>query len=59
VPRAQTRAALIGTELVGLALARFVLSVEPIASADLDTLVAWYGPTLQRYLTGPLLGDAA
>jgi AcrR family transcriptional regulator len=58
VPHAQTRAALIGTELVGLALARFVLSIEPIASADLETLVAWYGPTLQRYLTEPLLRDA-
>ena len=27
---------------------------EPIA-ADIDSLVAWYAPTLQRYLTGPLL----
>lgn len=58
VPQAQARTALIGSELVGLAMARFVIGIEPIASADLDALVAWYGPTLQRYLTGPLMGDA-
>jgi hypothetical protein len=38
-------------------MARFV-GIEPIASADLDVLVAWYGPTLQRHLTGPLMRDA-
>ena len=35
-------------------LARFVLRLEPVASADLDTVVAWYAPTVQRYLTAPL-----
>ena len=57
VPQPEARAALLGSELFGLALARFVIRVEPIASADLDTLASWYGPTLQRYLTGPLVGD--
>ena len=36
-------------------IARLVVRLEPIASADIDSLVAWYAPTLQRYLTGPLL----
>jgi hypothetical protein len=39
-------------------MARFVIGIEPIAGADLETLITWYGPTLQRYLTGSLLGDA-
>ena len=51
------RAALVGGELFGLALARFVVRVEPIASADIDSIVAWYAPTIQRHLTGPLAGD--
>jgi Tetracyclin repressor-like, C-terminal domain len=29
-----------------------VMRLEPIASADIDTLVATIGPTLQHYLTG-------
>jgi Tetracyclin repressor-like, C-terminal domain len=40
--------------MIGLGLARFVLKIEPLASADIDTVVATVGPTVQRYLTGPL-----
>lgn len=48
------RAELVGTQLVGLAVARHVLQVEPLASADHETIVAAVGPTMQRYLTGDL-----
>jgi AcrR family transcriptional regulator len=48
------RAELVGTQLVGLAVARHVLRVEPLASADHETIVAAVGPTMQRYLTGDL-----
>ena len=48
------RAALIASQIVGLAVTRYVLRVEPVASADADTLAATIGPTLQRYLTEPL-----
>ncbi|HXF72031.1 MAG TPA: hypothetical protein VNO79_05400, partial [Actinomycetota bacterium] len=51
---AELRATLVGSQLAGLAMARYVLRVEPLASADHDTLVAWVAPTLQRYLTGEL-----
>ena len=57
VPQPRLRAALVGSQLIGLALARFVIRVEPIAGADVETLVACYAPALQRYLTGPLPGD--
>jgi hypothetical protein len=48
----ELRAALTGSQLVGLAMARYVVRIEPIASADPETLVAAIAPTLQRYLTG-------
>jgi hypothetical protein len=37
---------------------RYVVKVEPLASARPDDLVAWLGPTLQRYLTDPDLTKA-
>lgn len=59
VPQPDLRAALVGSELFGLMLARLVVRMEPIASADVDSLVTWYAPTLQRYLTEPMPGDDA
>lgn len=55
--RPELRAELVGTQLVGLAIARHVLQVEPLASADHETLVAAIGPTMQRYLVGDLGGN--
>ena len=52
--RPDLRAQLVGTQLVGLAVARHVLRVEPLASADHETIVAAVGPTMQRYLVGDL-----
>ena len=40
--------------ILGLILMRYVLEVEPVASMPPDEVVAIYGPTLQRYLTGAL-----
>ncbi len=51
---AELRASAIGSQIVGLAFYRYVLKVEPIASASPETLRATFGPTLQRYLTGSL-----
>lgn len=39
-------------QIVGLVMLRYVLVVEPIASAGEDELVALLAPTLQRYLDG-------
>jgi AcrR family transcriptional regulator len=46
------RITLAGSQLVGVAMLRYVVRVEPLASADVGTLVAWLAPALQRYLTG-------
>ncbi|MHB1842876.1 MAG: TetR/AcrR family transcriptional regulator [Sulfobacillus sp.] len=51
LPDPRLRAALAGSQLVGVAMVRYIVGVEPLASADLETVVAWIAPTLQRYLT--------
>ena len=52
--RPDLRATLAASQLVGIGLARHVLRAEPVASAKPADIVEWYGPTLQRYLTGKL-----
>ena len=51
---ASLRASLVATQVAGLAVVRYVLKVEPVASADPDQLVRAIGPNVQRYLTGDL-----
>jgi hypothetical protein len=53
VPDRSLRVTLAGSQLVGVAMLRYVLRVEPLASADVGTIATWLAPTLQRYLTGP------
>ena len=52
--RPELRAALVGSQLVGLLLARYVIAIAPLADASREDLVRAIGPTIQRYLTGPL-----
>ena len=35
-------------------MARYIVRVAALANADPDEIVAVVGPTIQRYLTGPL-----
>ena len=55
-PDAELRASLVGSQIAGLAMARYILRLEPIASTDPETVVAAVAPTLQRYLTGDISG---
>ncbi|MEU9508126.1 TetR family transcriptional regulator [Micromonospora sp. NPDC048170] len=48
------RGSLVASQLIGLAVLRHVVRLEPVASAAPETLVAAIGPTVQRYLTGDL-----
>lgn len=50
----ELRAGLCGAQVFGLGMVRYVLKLEPLASADHATLVAAVAPSLQRYLTEPL-----
>ena len=49
---AEERAGLVASQILGLALTRYVLRFPPVAALDRDKLVAWVGPTVQRYLMG-------
>lgn len=46
------RLELVGSQLIGLAMTRYVLKVEPIASLDTDELVRLMAPPLRQVLTG-------
>jgi len=48
-----TRGALVASQLLGLALCRYVLRLPPIVALDVDALVADLAPTVQRYLSAP------
>jgi hypothetical protein len=52
--RSELRAELAISQLAGLAMTRYILRLEPLASARSDNVVNWVGPTVQRYLTGDL-----
>jgi AcrR family transcriptional regulator len=52
VPDARERASLAATQILGVAMARHVVGIEPLASMPVEEVVAHIGPTLQRYLTG-------
>jgi len=47
----QLRAGLVATQLVGLAMLRYVIKVESLAGASRGELARWIGPSIQRYLT--------
>ncbi|OBF49966.1 TetR family transcriptional regulator [Mycobacterium sp. 852002-53434_SCH5985345] len=47
------RAGLIATQILGMALCRFVLRLPPIVEMTRDDIVDWLGPTIQRYLGLP------
>ncbi|MCB5170312.1 TetR family transcriptional regulator [Streptomyces bambusae] len=53
VPDPTFRAELAASHMIGIAFLRYVVQVEPLASAPPDTIVAMVAPTLQRYLTDP------
>ena len=55
-PDRELRASLVGSQMIGLVMARYVVRIEPLASADPQTVIAAVAPTLQRYLTGPITG---
>ncbi|MFE9449338.1 TetR family transcriptional regulator [Streptomyces sp. NPDC006739] len=51
--QAPARAALCAAQLLGLALTRYVLRLGPTVALRRQEIVAWLGPTVQRYLTAP------
>ncbi len=57
--QAAERGTLIATQLLGLALCRYILRFEPLASRPADEVVAAVAPSVQRYLTQPAASPSA
>jgi len=53
------RASLVATQMAGLAMVRYILKIEPLASAPPEVVVAAVAPNVQRYVTGDLGATAA
>ncbi|GIF21243.1 AcrR family transcriptional regulator [Actinoplanes tereljensis] len=51
---APLRSALVATQIAGLMVVRYVLRIEPVASADPELLATMIGPNVQRFLDEPL-----
>lgn len=52
--RAATRAGLVSSQILGMALCRYVLRLPPLLAMTRAEVVAWLGPTVQRYITGSM-----
>ena len=50
----ERRMALVGSQLIGIIVLRYLLELEPLVSLTTDQLVATYAPTMQSYFSGPL-----
>jgi AcrR family transcriptional regulator len=50
----QRRRALISSQLLGLAWTRYIMRLEPVASAERTVVARWAGPTIDRYAFGDL-----
>jgi AcrR family transcriptional regulator len=48
------RRALVASQLMGLAFIRYILRVPPISTTTPKEIAVWAGPTLDRYMTGPI-----
>ncbi|WP_129286590.1 TetR family transcriptional regulator [Streptomyces sp. GZWMJZ-114] len=51
------RTSLVATQLIGLSLMRYVMLLEPLASADTESVVRWYGAAVQAIVDGGEDGD--
>jgi AcrR family transcriptional regulator len=48
------RTAMVSSQLMGLAFARYILRVPPMSTASPKQIGRWVGPTLDRYVKDPL-----
>lgn len=54
----RVRIQFVASQLVGVAMARYILELDPFATLPADQIAETIAPTLQRYLTGDLPGLA-
>jgi len=48
------RLMMVASQVAGLIMVRYIIKIEPMASAPPETVVALFAPTIQRYITDPL-----
>ncbi|MBN4925824.1 TetR family transcriptional regulator [Hoyosella rhizosphaerae] len=53
-PERRLRANLVLSQILGLAVTRYIVKIEPLASASAHEVADRVAPNLQRYLTGPM-----
>ncbi|ALG09234.1 TetR/AcrR family transcriptional regulator [Kibdelosporangium phytohabitans] len=51
-PDAEMRVAMVNVQLLGIAVARYIVRIEPVASSSTGELVARFGALVQHCLTG-------
>jgi len=54
VDNAELRVNLMASQIIGVLVAKVLMEIEPLASADHETIVRIVRPTLVRYLTEPI-----
>ncbi|HCT76022.1 MAG TPA: TetR family transcriptional regulator [Micromonosporaceae bacterium] len=55
---APLRVSLVASQLAGLAMMRYIIKLEPLASLPSEQVVALVGPNVQHYVTGSLTAEA-
>ena len=55
---ARRRAGLVASQILGLALCRYILKLPPVVEMSPGDIVACVGPTIQRYAVGELPGES-
>ncbi|MFD7712189.1 TetR family transcriptional regulator [Streptomyces sp. NPDC059785] len=53
VPDAELRAELAAAQLVGVAMLRYVIRIEPLAGTDAERIIERVAPVVQNHLTAP------
>jgi AcrR family transcriptional regulator len=51
-PGPRARAALVGSQMLGLVMARYILRAEPLVALSIDQIAATVGPVIDHYLYG-------
>jgi Tetracyclin repressor-like, C-terminal domain len=57
--RREVDAALVGSQLLGLAVVRYILCIPSLAGMDDANLIGWLRPVITYYLAGPAPGGGA
>jgi AcrR family transcriptional regulator len=56
-PDARLRAELAASQMIGVAFVRYLIALDPLASAPVEQLIELLAPVVQRHLVGPLPAD--